>query len=272
MNARRSSSVTFLTALLVAGFVSAGFGADEVRDMDRAKILKSSGVFGIVATFELDAAWNQMSVADRQGAPAEVAKLVEKHRDAVLLDAYLSRGISAGADYFLRVNTYDLAKGQAFLVDFGRTLVGRHSQVTETLVGVTKPLNYVTPEKSPDLNKGLKSATYQGGDPRYAIVIPVKKNAAWWNATAEERLAMAEGHTIPTLQHLVSVKRKLYHSTGLSDTDFITYFEMNDLVAFNNLVIALMSVPENLHHVRFGDPVIMGTIHSVEDVFGALAK
>ena len=52
--------------------------------------------------------------------------------------------------------------------------------------------------------------------------------------TEAQRLKEIRAHTAPTLQYLVNVKRKLYHSTGLSDTDFITYFETNDLGAFNN--------------------------------------
>ncbi len=259
-------------AIVVACLAGLTFSTAALAEIDRGMILKESGVFGIVATFRLRADWDEMTPADRRGAAAEVVKTVAMHSGDVLVDAYLTRGLNANSDYFLRVHSYELTKGQDFMVDFRRTLIGRYSEVTETLVGVTKPLNYVTPEKSPELNKGLKSATYQGGMPRYAIVIPVQKNAAWWNMTAAERLAMAEGHTIPTLKHLVSVKRKLYHSTGLSGLDFITYFEMNDLTAFNNLVIALMSVPENLYHTRYGDPIILGTIHSVKDVFETLER
>ncbi len=271
MITKRKRQITYL-ATVASCLVAAIFSTNALAEIDRGMILKETGVFGIVATFTLHADWDRMSSADRRGASAEVVKVVDKYRDDVLVDAYLTRGLSAGSDYFLRVHSYDLAKGQAFMVDFRRTLIGRYSKVTETLVGVTKSLNYVTADMSPELNKGLKSATYQDGSPRYVIVIPVQKNAAWWNMTAKQRLGMAEGHTIPTLKHLVSVKRKLYHSTGLSDIDFITYFEMNDLTAFNELVIALMSVPENLYHTRYGDPIILGTIHSVKDVFETLAK
>jgi chlorite dismutase len=103
-------------------------------------------------------------------------------------------------------------------------------------------------------------------------VVPVKKNAEWWNLSAERRLRIMEGHTVPTLAFLPTVKRKLYHSTGLDDLDWITYFETNDLKAFNNLMIALASIPENLYQPRWGSPTILGTIHSVEDVVKALAE
>ncbi|KAF0164725.1 MAG: hypothetical protein FD157_1889 [Rhodocyclaceae bacterium] len=89
---------------------------------------------------------------------------------------------------------------------------------------------------------------------------------------ADQRLREMEAHTAPTLAYLVNVKRKLYHSTGIDDTDFITYFETNDLGAFNNLMISLASVPENKYHVRWGSPTVLGTIHSPEEVMKALAE
>lgn len=263
-----------IAALLFSGALQTGTIRDAypqqmVGPIEREKILRDPGVFGVVATFKLRPEWGALSAAERQAASAEVMKVVDKHKEYVLVDAYLTRGLKATSDYFLRAHAYELALAQAFMNDFRKTVLGKNSEVTETLVGVTKPLNYITREKSPDLNKNLMAGTYQGDVPRYAIVIPVKKNAEWWNLPAERRLREMEAHTGPTLAYLTSVKRKLYHSTGLDDVDFITYFETNDLKAFNNLLLSLASVPENKYHVRWGNPTILGTIHSVEALLRA---
>ncbi len=239
--------------------------------VDRAKILTAPGVFGNFSTYKLRADYYKLSAAERKGAAAEVMAVVEKHKDKVIVDAYLTRGFEANSDYFLRVHSYDMAATQAFLVDFRATRFGMYSDVTEQLLGMTKPLNYITKDKSPDLNAGLSSATYSAEAPRYAFVIPVKKNAEWWNLTDAQRLKEMESHTLPTLGNLVNVKRKLYHSTGLDDTDFITYFETADLGAFNNLMLALAKVPENKYHVRWGNPTVLGTIQSVESVVKTLS-
>jgi len=239
---------------------------------DMSKILSAPGVFGNFSTYKIRPDYYKLSAAERKGAAAEVMAVVNKYKDKVKVDAYLTRGFKAQSDYFLRVHAYDMAATQAFLIDFRDTRFGMHSDVTENLVGITKGLNYITKDKSADLNKGLSSATYSGEAPRYSIVVPIKKDAAWWNMTDAQRLKEMENHTVPTLAYLVNVKRKLYHSTGLDDTDFITYFETADLGAFNNLMISLASVPENLHHVRWGNPTVLGTIHSVEDVVKALSK
>ena len=75
-----------------------------------------------------------------------------------------------------------------------------------------------------------------------------------------------------TLPYMTNVKRKLYHSTGLDDIDFITYFETNDLLAFHNLMTSLASIPENNYHVRWGDPTTLGSILSPEKVIKALSE
>ncbi len=239
--------------------------------VDRAKILAAPGVFGLFATYKIRPDFYRQGNAERKGAAAEVAAVVEKHKTKVIVDAYLTRGLGASSDYMLRVHAYDMAAGQAFLNDFRATRIGMQSEVSENLVGITKGLNYITKEKSPELNTGLFAASYTGAAPRYAIVIPVKKSAEWWNLSDQQRLKEMETHTNPTLPYLVNVKRKLYHSTGLADTDFITYFETADLGAFNNLLISLARVPENKYHTRWGSPTILGTIQSLEDVIKVLA-
>ncbi len=266
---------------LIASAVAAALAATAVpvaaqqaaapTTIERAKILVQPGVFGLFTTLKLRADWNMVPAKQRMAATDQVKQLVEKHKDNVLVDIYLTRGLETQSDYFLRVHAYDLAKAQTFMRELRATTIGRHSDVTETLVGITKPLNYITKDQSPGLNAGLSSASYTGDAPRYALMVPVKKSAEWWNRPLEERLKEIETHTAPTLAYLVNVKRKLYHSTGIDDTDFITYFETNDLLAFNNLMIALASVPENKYHVRWGSPTVLGTIHSPENVIKALA-
>lgn len=239
--------------------------------VDRAKILSAPGVFAAFSTYKIRPDYFKVALAERKGAADEVMAVLEKHKEKVIVDAYLTRGYEAKSDYFLRVHAYDAVAAQAFLVDFRATRFGMYSDVTESLVGITKALNYISKDKSPDLNKGLSGATYAGDAPRFAFMIPVKKNADWWNLTDEQRLKEMETHTLPTLAFLVNVKRKLYHSTGLDDTDFITYFETNDLGAFNNLTLSLAKVPENKYHVRWGNPTVLGTIQPIENLVKTLS-
>lgn len=239
--------------------------------VDRVKILTAPGVYGAFSTYKVRPDYYKLSAAEREGAATEVLAVVDKHKDKIIVDAYLTRGFAAQSDYFLRVHAYDLAAAQNFLVDFRATRFGIHSEVTESFVGLTKPLNYISKDKSPDLNAGLTATAYTGDAPRYALMIPVKKNAEWWNLSDAQRLKEIETHTLSALGNLVNVKRKLYHSTGLDDLDFITYFETNDLGAFNNLMLSLAKLPENKYHVRWGNPTVLGTIQTFEKVVKTLS-
>lgn len=266
--------LTFMALLSVGSSQAQQANMDAKPPMampDMTKILTAPGVFGNFSTYKVRPDYYKLSMAERKGAAAEVVAVVEKYKDKVKAEAYLTRGFEAQSDFFLRIHSYDMAATQAFLVDFRATRFGMNAEVTENLVGMTKDLNYITKDKSPNLNAGLTGATYSAATPRYAFVIPVKKNADWWNLTDEQRLKEMDTHTLPTLANLVNVKRKLYHSTGLDDTDFITYFETADLGAFNNLMLALAKVPENKYHVRWGSPTVLGTIQSFDSVVNTLS-
>lgn len=266
--------LTFMALLSVGSSQAQQANMDAKPPMampDMTKILTAPGVFGNFSTYKVRPDYYKLSMAERKGAAAEVVAVVEKYKDKVKAEAYLTRGFEAQSDFFLRIHSYDMAATQAFLVDFRATRFGMNAEVTENLVGMTRDLNYITKDKSPNLNAGLTGAIYSDATPRYAFVIPVKKNADWWNLTDEQRLKEMDTHTLPTLANLVNVKRKLYHSTGLDDTDFITYFETADLGAFNNLMLALAKVPENKYHVRWGSPTVLGTIQSFDSVVNTLS-
>jgi chlorite dismutase len=244
----------------------------EEKMVDAKKILSDVGVYGLYNTLKLRPSFAALSASERGMVADEVEAVVAKHSKSVLVQAYLTRGYKAGSDYMLRLHAYEPAKAQAFLIDFGNTRVGRHSDVEVAMIGVTKALNHTTKKKAPELLEQLKAGKYTGEAPKYAFMIPIKKDAAWWNLSEQDKLTKMVEHTVPTLPYLVNVKRKLYHSTGLDDTDFITYFETNDLVAFNDLNIALHSVPEMLNNTRYGRPIVMGTIMPIKDVFATLSK
>ncbi len=270
---RRWLLVTLMGVSLSAAAVHSAIADQHMSKMmpvERSKILKDAGVYGVFSLFKLDREWAALNARAKKAAVAEVEAVIEKHKAHVVVDAYLTRGLSESADFFLRSHAYELAAIQTLVVEIMATKLGRYATLTDSFVGVTKALNYAP--QAPDLLKQLKAASYMGDPPKYVIVIPTKKNAAWWNLPPNRRLAEMVAHTVPTLEFLTNVKRKLYHASGLDDLDFITYFETNDLVAFNNLVISLLSVPENTYNVQMGNPTVLGTIHSIDEVLKALSE
>ena len=95
--------------------------------------------------------------------------------------------------------------------------------------------------RQPDL--GRPNATH-------AALIPIKKSAAWWELTQDERRMIFEerSHHIATgLKYLPAIARRLYHSHDLGEPfDFLTWFEYApaDAEMFEELVGTLRETEE----------------------------
>lgn len=85
-----------------------------------------------------------------------------------------------------------------------------------------------------------------------AALIPIRKTAAWWSLTQDERREIFEEqskHIAIGLQYLPAIARKLHHCRDLGTDepfDFITWFEFkaSDESAFDSLLTRLRSSPE----------------------------
>jgi len=256
--------------VMVFGLMSWYWLAVAQAAADREKLLKDPGVYGTFAVFKLDEDWWKLDKAARAAATAEVKAVFQKHDDRVVTDTYLLRGLVEYADFFVRVHSTEMINNQNFLVDLMGTALGRHLVNTYTFNGITKAPNYV-PGLPDDLKTALKTPPDPGPKP-YAIVMPIRKDAEWWLTAQEGRNAMMKEHAEVTVAYLKTVKRKLYHASGLDDLDFITYFETAHLDDFNNLIIALERVKENRHNKQFGNPTLLGTIRPLDEILEVLAR
>jgi chlorite dismutase len=242
----------------------------SVEAADRDKLLSEPGVYGTFAAFTLDEAWAKEDQATRIAYLTVLRGVVEQHREKLAIDLYLMRGLSDHADVMFRVHAVELRETQKFLLDLQSSLFGRHLKASGIMHGLTKKANYV-PGFPDQMKADLKTASEPGPKP-YAIVIPIRKNADWWALDQERRMAMMKEHTEAALPYQKTVKRKLYHSTGLDDLDFITYFETSKLEDFHSLILSLEKVKEFQYVRRFGHPTLMGTAMSLPEIMEALAQ
>ncbi len=235
---------------------------------DRAKLLSEPGVYGTFTVFRLDHEWQRLDQQTRQAHLAAFKKVVEGHQHSLAIDTYLLRGLSDSADFMLRVHSRTLIDNQHFLLDVLATPFGRYLTTQTILNGLSKQANYV-PRFSEAMKTDLKAPSESGP---YAAVIPIRKDAAWWTLEHDQRTAMMEEHTQAALPYHKTVKRKLYHSTGLDDFDFITYFETAKVEDLHNLVLALSQVKEAHHNKRFGHPTLLGTIATIDQLTDRLGQ
>jgi chlorite dismutase len=122
------------------------------------------------------------------------------------------------------------------------------SQTSWRLAGVTSHLRYA--ERA---EKVLLEAAQAGlGRPEAscAALIPIKKSAAWWELTQEERRQIFEDkshHIAGSLKYLPAIARQLYHCRDLGEPfDFLTWFEYapEHAAMFEDLVGMLRATEE----------------------------
>ncbi len=102
--------------------------------------------------------------------------------------------------------------------------------------GATGPLQYTSPAQVAALAKSRQE--FRGGNGSVqAVLIPIRKSAAWWALPAEERVAYfarkqgRAGHTQIGEPYIDRVFRRLYHAAGQGsggEYDFLTYFEFRN--------------------------------------------
>jgi chlorite dismutase len=101
------------------------------------------------------------------------------------------------------------------------------SQTSWRLAGVASHVRYVEhaeqaqlAELQPPLGRPEASC---------AALIPIRKSAAWWELTQEQRRSIFEDkshHIAGTLKYMPMIARQLYHSRDLGEPfDFLTWFE-----------------------------------------------
>lgn len=264
MNVSTVVKATLVFLLLMIGT------AWPVRAADRDKLLTEPGVYGTFAAFQMDHDWWDLTGEARVIAVSEVKKLIEQFSHRIVIESYLLRGLSDHADFMLRMHAYAMSDTQQFLTSLLGTRFGRHLVATTYLHGLTKKAAYV-PGFSDEIKKDLQAPSEVGAK-SYAIVIPIRKDADWWALDQNTRLALMQEHTQAALPYLGAVKRKLYHSSGLDDFDFITYFETEKLEEFHGLIRALEQVKEYRHNRRFGHPTLLGTVRPLDDILELFAR
>lgn len=118
------------------------------------------------------------------------------------------------------------------------------------LRGVTSNVRYV--ERGEKAQLESKQAPLGRREATHGALIPVRKNAKWWNLTQDERRAIFEDrshHTALGLKYLPSIARRLHHCRDLERSepfDFLTlfYYAEADSAAFEDLVEALRATEE----------------------------
>src|SRR5262245_36267195 len=115
-------------------------------------------------------------------------------------------------------------------------------------VGVAGHLRYV--EKAEKALLAEKQAPLGRKEATCAALIPIRKSAAWWELTQDERREIFEAksqHIASSLKYLPQIARQLFHSRDLGEPfDFLAWFEYapEHATEFEELVAMLRATEE----------------------------
>ena len=118
------------------------------------------------------------------------------------------------------------------------------------LRGVTSNARYITRAEKELLV--AKQVDLGRPEASWAALIPIRKNAAWWDLPQDERRRIFEEsshHVKKGLKYLPGIARRLHHCRDLGETepfDFLTWFDYapGDASAFEELVAELRATEE----------------------------
>src|SRR5215469_854071 len=122
------------------------------------------------------------------------------------------------------------------------------------LSGVISNIRYVERQEQRELT--LKQAPLDRAEATMAALIPIRKTAAWWNLTQEERRNIFEEkshHIAEGIRYLPSVARQLYHRREIGlPFEFLTWYEYvpQHSEAFEDLARTLRKTEEWRDGVR----------------------
>jgi chlorite dismutase len=208
-------------------------------------------------TLRLDPAWRRLPAEQRCEDALAFTQAVE-NAPAVTTQCYSMVGLQPNADLLiwrLSSSLDHLEEGAAAALRCG---LGRWMSVTESMLGVIQPSQYV---KRPTAQE---QSLFSGERSRYLVVYPFTKSSEWYLLGREARQGimnehMRVGHEYPQVRQLLA------YSFGIDDQDFLVAYETDDMALFGELVLALRATESRRSTVR-DTPILTGIRRPMDEI------
>ena len=197
--------------------------------------------------FRVDRGFRALSANERVEAKREFADIVKKYQGPMFVLPYSTLGLKAGVDFMLWRIGFDIDPFQRMVADFNKSVLGRHLEVPQSFLAMTKHSQYVD-EHVHEGQEGRRLRIVPGKRP-YLFVYPFVKTRDWYLLPMSERQRImtehiAIGHKYPR------VKINTTYSFGLDDQDFVVAFESDTADEFLDLVQELRETESSKYTVR----------------------
>ena len=211
----------------------------------------------------LDPAWRRRTDVERHEDGCEFgAAHAQAELAGVRTISYSSIGLEAGVDLMLWRMAPSIDALESSAAAFLRAGLGRWLTVSHSFIGRIGASQYV--RKPTEQEQSL----FAGERSRYLVVYPFTKSTDWYLLSKEARQGvmnehMRVGHDYPT------IRQALAYSFGLDSQDFVVAYEMDDLVAFGDLVRALRST-ESRRSTVSDTPILLGIHRPLDEILALL--
>jgi len=176
--------------------------------------------------------WCLLSEREKEEARREFVAAVEKYRPELLIHTYSIVGLRSNVDFMLWRIGYGLDPFQQMSADLNATALGRHLDVTQSFLSMTKRSMYIDKDHPEHVEDRLHIVP---GRASYLFVYPFVKTREWYTLPVEQRQEMMDEH-IRVGSKYRSVKLHTTYSFGLDDQEFVVAFETEHPADFLDLV------------------------------------
>ena len=179
--------------------------------------------------FSLNPSFYALPSSVQKKSKQQFLKALQQEKEVVIY-TYATLGLKANTAImlWLQAETFDAI--QVYINTLMHTKLGEHLSITQTLLGMARPTQY-----SP-LATGYMKTQRKGG--RYLVIYPFTKTKEWHLLAFEKRRSLMGGHVMIGKKY-PQIEQVLLYSYGIDDSEFIVSYEMDDLLAFQSLVMEL---------------------------------
>jgi chlorite dismutase len=210
--------------------------------------------------FDIEPGMRNFSDAELKKVKQEFTAHAGSARD-IRMQAYATLGFEAGTRFMLHVNAQTPEEIQIFLRDLLHTDLGKQLKLAYSLFGIVRASQYNPnhPPKEADWDLPHK----------YLVVYPFTKTTEWHLMPYDERRAVMKAHVEVGRKHSSKISQRLLYSYGIDDHEFIVSYYMDDLEAFQTLVMDMRET-ESRRHTKNDLPIFMCTHLPLEQALDML--
>jgi chlorite dismutase len=216
---------------------------EQSEQSDKAKIVRQFVTFTF---YKARPEWRSLDAQSKLAAKREFVEVFDTYRRELLLHTYSIVGLRSNVDFMVWRIGYSLDPFQEMSARLNATAAGRHFDVTQSFLSMTKRSMYIDKDNPEHVEDRLHIVP---GQSKYLFVYPFVKTREWYSLPVEQRQEMMDEHIRVGTKYR-SVKLHTTYSFGLDDQEFVVAFETDYPSDFLDLVQELRESKASRYTLR----------------------